>query len=111
MDVAVTTTQPRETNEHRGPVKRALDWLFRDRETGKIVIFQWPNVPLWIFIVASVAKRFLHPHGTLGTALTVVVVASLLWWAGDEVLRGVNPFRRILGGVVIVLTVAGLLLR
>jgi hypothetical protein len=41
----------------------------------------------------------------------VIATASLLWWAGDEVLRGVNPFRRILGGAVAVAVVAGLLLR
>jgi hypothetical protein len=91
-------------------MKRAFDWLFRDRETGDIVIAQWPNLPLLVFLVASVAKRLLDPSGTVGTALTVVVVGSLLWWAGDEVLRGVNPFRRILGGFVLVLTVGRLLL-
>ena len=89
-------------------MKRAIDWLFRDRQTGRIVVAQWPNIPLLIFLVASVAKRLVHPRGGLGAAWTVVVVASLLWWAVDEVLRGVNPFRRIVGGVVIVLTVVGL---
>jgi hypothetical protein len=91
-------------------VKRAFDWLFRDRSTGDIVIAQWPNLPLWIFLVASIAKRVFDPDGGVGTALMVVIVGSLLWWAGDEVLRGVNPFRRILGAVVIVLTVGRLLL-
>ena len=92
-------------------LKRSFDWLFRDRRSGKIVIAQLPNVPLIVFLVASLVKRLASPSGTVGTALTVVIVASLLWWAGDEVLRGVNPFRRILGGIVVVLTVAGLLLR
>jgi hypothetical protein len=91
-------------------VKRAFDWLFRSRETGEIVIAQWPNLPLWIFLAASIAKRVLDPDGGVGTALTVVVVGALLWWAGDEVLRGVNPFRRMLGGAVILLTVGRLLL-
>ena len=91
-------------------MKRAFDWLFRDRESGRVVIAQWPNLPLIVFFVASIAKRLLHPQGAVGTALTVVSVASLLWWAGDEVLRGVNPFRRILGGIVALATVGGLLL-
>ena len=91
-------------------MKRAFDWLFRDRQTGEIVIGQRPNVPLIVFLVASIAKRILDPAGAPGTALTVVVVGSLLWWAGDEVLRGVNPFRRILGGIVFAATVARLLL-
>jgi hypothetical protein len=92
-------------------VKRAFDWLFRDRQTGEVVIGQMPNAPLIIFLVASVAKRLLDPDGSVGTALEVVVVGSLLWWAGDEVLRGVNPFRRILGGVVAAVTIASLALR
>src|SRR3954454_21984888 len=98
MHHQVKTSFPNETSERGGPVKRAFDWLFRDRTTGRIVIVQWPNAPLLVFLVASIAKRLLHPHGAIGTALTVVAVAALLWWAGDEVVRGVNPFRRILGG-------------
>ncbi|MBP1181669.1 hypothetical protein JOE48_003633 [Methylobacterium sp. PvR107] len=27
----------------------ALDWFFRDRTSGRIVIGQWPNTPLWLF--------------------------------------------------------------
>ena len=91
-------------------MRRAFDWLFRDRRTGEIVIAQFPNAPLVVFLVASVAKRLLDPSGAAGTALTAVVVGSLVWWAGDEVLRGVNPFRRLLGGVVLVLTVGRLVL-
>jgi hypothetical protein len=107
----IVTTSLHPETEARGGVRRAIDWLFRDRESGDVVIFQWPNVPLIVFLVTSAAKRFLRPHGGIGTALTVVAVASLLWWAGDEVLRGVNPFRRLLGGAVILVTLAGLLLR
>ena len=91
-------------------MKRAFDWLFRDRESGRVVIAQWPNLPLGVFFVASIVRRLLQPHGAVATGLKVVAVASLLWWAGDEVLRGVNPFRRILGGVVALATVGGLLL-
>ena len=86
-----------------------IDWLFRDRRTGRIVIAQMPNVPLIVFLVASVVKRLASPRGMVGTGLSALIVGSLLWWAGDEMLRGVNPFRRILGGVVAVVTIAGLL--
>ena len=37
--------------------------------------------------------------------------APLIVWAGDEVLRGVNPWRRLLGGGVLAFTLVGLLLR
>lgn len=72
---------------------------------------QWPNVPLWIFLVASAVRRFADPHGTVRTVVSVIAMVGLVWWAGAEVLRGVNPFRRILGGLVLVAILAGLLLR
>ena len=84
------------------------DWLFRDRRTGRIVVAQVPNAPLVVFLVASVVRRVFDVDGTPGTVLDVVATGSLLWWAGDEILRGVNPFRRALGGVVAVATVFGI---
>lgn len=53
--------------------------------------------------------RFVDPAGGVRVGLRAVAVVSLLWWSLDEVLRGVNPFRRILGGVVLLATVVGLL--
>ena len=87
---------------------RVIDWLFRDRTTGRIVVAQAPNLPLVVFVVARLAAWILDPAGTAGTALDLVGTAALLWWAGDEVIRGVNPFRRILGATVAALTVASL---
>lgn len=82
-----------------------IDWLFRDRATGRIVVAQWPNVALVVFLVARLADRLIDPSTP---ALAVVGTVALLWWAGDELLRGVNPWRRILGAVVAVGTLAGL---
>jgi hypothetical protein len=31
----------------------------------------------------------------------VLAAASIAVWAADEILRGVNPFRRLLGGAVL----------
>jgi hypothetical protein len=55
-----------------------------------------------------VARRLVSGHGGLRTAIGYVGVAALGWWAADEVLRGVNPWRRLLGLGGGVLTVAGL---
>jgi hypothetical protein len=94
----------------QGAAPSTIDWLFRNRETGRITIAQWPNPSIGVFIAATLARRLLDPAGTIGTALTVVGTGALLWWALDEVIRGVNPWRRILGTVVLVGTGAGLLL-
>lgn len=85
-----------------------IDWLFRNRETGRITIAQLPNVPLGLFLAASLLRRLLDAEGGLDTALRVAAVGGLVWWAADELIRGVNPFRRLLGAVVLGGQVAGL---
>lgn len=84
-----------------------IDWLFRNRYTGRITIAQFPNPALWLFLVATVVRAVIDPTGRVRTLLDVAATAGLLWWAADEVLRGVNPWRRMLGGAVL----AGQMLR
>lgn len=88
---------------------KPIDWLLRDRRTGRLVLVQWPNLPLWIFLAASGVKRVASPQGTVGTVVAAVALVGLMWWAVSEITRGVNPFRRILGAGVAVATVVGLL--
>jgi hypothetical protein len=76
-----------------------VDWMFRDRETGKIVIAQLPNIPLIVWLAASVLVMV--TTGALSTVLGYTATVALVVWAGDELLRGVNPFRRLLGAVVL----------
>ena len=76
---------------------RFLQWFFRNRETGAITIAQAPNLALWIVIVTSVSIWAWHPPGQVGAALEIVVKGGLFVWALDEVVRGVNPWRRSLG--------------
>ena len=71
--------------------------MFRDRRTGRITIAQFPNVALWSFFVTVVVRWVLSPHGVVRTAVDAVAEAALAAWAVDEVLRGVNPWRRLLG--------------
>ena len=74
-----------------------VDFCFRSRVTGRITIAQLPNVALWIFLVTVVLRRVVNPGDRGRTAIDAVAVAALAWWAVDEVLRGVNPWRRVLG--------------
>jgi hypothetical protein len=89
---------------------RAIHWAFDNRRTGAITVAQWPNVPLSIFIVAGIVLRLAHPSGSAHAAWNVVADVSILAWALDEVVRGVNPFRRMLGVVVGGAVIAGLAL-
>jgi hypothetical protein len=88
-----------------------IHWLFRNRRTGKITIVQLPNVPLAVFGVVWLLRRVAHPNGALDTALAVVGTIALVVWAGDELLRGVNPFRRLLGAAVLVALAVTLVLQ
>jgi hypothetical protein len=83
--------------------------MFRNRHTGRFTIGQVPNVPLVVFLLATVARWVLRPSGDVGAALDVIAWVALAIWAGDEVLRGVNPFRRLLGAAVLGGLVAALL--
>jgi hypothetical protein len=83
-----------------GPV-RAFTWLFQSRTTGRITIAQFPNAALGLFLVASALQRLLDPSGALRTGLRLLAAGALIWWALDELLRGVNPWRRFLGGAVL----------
>jgi hypothetical protein len=89
----------------------ALSRFFRNPETGEVVVAQMPNLPLWGFIAATAVRLVLHPHGTTGRAVSIVGTVSLVVWAALEITRGDSPFRRVLGGVVLVATLIGLLTR
>ena len=89
-------------------MKRAFDWMFRNRRTGAITIAQFPNVPLWMFIAGSLVLRLAEPHGNARAIVTVFTTASLTIWAFLEIALGVNPWRRILGAVVLAATVYGI---
>lgn len=84
-----------------GCLASATDWLFRDRETGRITIVQAPNPPLLLWLGVTVGKRLLDPGSGWRTAANAVATGALVVWAGDEIVRGVNPWRRLLGGAVL----------
>jgi hypothetical protein len=98
---------PEPTEDRKG----LLDWMFRSRKTGRITLAQLPNWQLAVWLMASTVMWLGHPQGWARDVLVVLASAALALWAGDEVLRGVNPFRRILGIAVLawlVLSLVGL---
>lgn len=78
-------------------MRRLLNWFFRNRETGAITIAQKPNLVLWVVMVAALLRWSWPAADQVSVALTVVVKGGLLVWAADEIVRGVNPWRRCLG--------------
>ena len=77
-----------------GRVRSAVDWLFRNRETGEITVAQFPNLPLWIFL-GTVVLRWLVPEDSGAfTGLRVVALAALVHW------NNLDPIRVFLVNVV-----------
>lgn len=84
---------PGQTGNRSGIVS----WMFRSRTTGQITVAQLPNWLLAAWLLASAVMWLGHPQGWVHAVLVVLASAALALWAAGEVLRGVNPFRRLLG--------------
>lgn len=82
-----------------------IDWFLRSRETGRITIAQPPNPPILVATAAIAIRWLLAPEGTTGRVVDATATVALVVWSLDEVARGVNPFRRLLGAVVFVAVV------
>jgi len=78
--------------------------VFCDRN-GKIVMAQMPNLPLIVWIVASLLKM-IFSTGRLNMGLELIAFGSLFTWAWEELFQGVNYFRRTLGLIVLIGLVA-----
>jgi hypothetical protein len=86
----------------------AVSRFFRNPRTGDVVVAQMPNMPLWVFLAATAVRVLFRPDGSVGTLVSIVGTAGLVVWTGLEIARGDSPFRRVLGVVVLLATVAGL---
>jgi hypothetical protein len=81
--------------------------FFSDKH-GKLAIAQLPNPPLIIWLLATAVAHFVHT-GLVHTSARIVAVAAILVWAILEIISGLSPFRRILGGAVLLLMLVSLL--
>ncbi|MEO8556188.1 MAG: hypothetical protein ABI474_05920 [Actinomycetota bacterium] len=79
----------------------SLGWWFRG-QNGGLTLAQWPNPALAVWLVAVVVGW----TGVLGTARSATLAGvghgALIVWALDELARGANPARRLLGAVILV---------
>ena len=88
-----------------------LGWFFRNADTGRVVVAQVPNLPLWLWIGATAVQGVFRPHGPLATVLSVAGTVGLAVWAALELARGDSPFRRVLGGLVLAWMILGVVRR
>ncbi len=78
--------------------------VFRDSE-GTIVLAQFPNPPLIGWILASLLQ-LVFTTGQIKLGLDAVAFGCLFTWAWEELFQGVNYFRRGLGLIVLVMSIA-----
>lgn len=103
----------RSGGEHRGGGVGSADWWLRDRTAdgtpaeGRWAIGQPPNPAIVVFGAATVLRW--SPYDALDAQLPLIAVGALIVWSADELARGANPLRRLLGAVVLVWQVVGLL--
>ena len=76
-------------------------WWFESRTTGEITIAQFPNWPLFAIAGCWVARQVVDDGSTVHDGLGWALHGLWLYWGGDELIRGVNPWRRVLGATVV----------
>ena len=78
-----------------------ISQFFKDSK-GRIVIAQFPNWPLWVWLGATLLESFKISFIPPFWISTIGFIA-ILYWAGLEVFQGVNNFRRCLGLLVAII--------
>lgn len=70
-------------------------------QNGDLVLAQWPNPALAVWLVTVVIGWTGVLGAARGATLSDVGRGALIVWALDELVRGASPFRRLLGAVVL----------
>lgn len=77
-------------------------WWFENRETGEITVGQLPNWPLFAIAGAWLVGRLADDDSTVHGLAGGAVTGLWLYWGADEIIRGVNPWRRLVGSAVLI---------
>jgi len=75
------------------------DKFWKDKH-GKVVLWQSPNLPLWVWFGGTILGKLL-PAGSLKSLAEIIAFGAIFTWAWLEISQGVNYFRRTLAAVVL----------
>jgi hypothetical protein len=78
-----------------------IDRCFKDTH-GRVVVYQHPNPPLVIWLIATAATFFLSHVPPLNRGFHALAFGALFTWAWLELVGGVNYFRRTLGVLILI---------
>jgi|AntRauTorcE11897_2_1112592.scaffolds.fasta_scaffold00080_32 hypothetical protein len=85
-----------------GRSKQHIIAIFKDRH-GDVIIGQRPNAVLVVWITLVVVRLFASAPPALDEVLGWATFFAGLTWSALELFWGVNMFRHLLGGVVLVI--------
>lgn len=111
--MALRTTEPADNRSDRGPDRQRKAsplslWLAFKRLTEfgfprRFPIVQFPNLPLIVAFLAGEAGAFLD--GSEHSYAASVSYLAMTRWAYEELVHGVNWFRRLLGLTFVILLI------
>ena len=78
------------------------DKFWKDKD-GNVVVYQHPNIFLIVWVALALVSLFVKEP--LSDILWHVSLGVLAVWSLLEIFKGVNYFRRLFGGVVLLLVV------
>ena len=93
---------------HRPTSSRFAAMVVHQSFHGSDLIVQAPNLALVVFALAWAAGRLLDSHHAATRILSDVASGAIVFWSLDELLRGVNPWRRALGAAVLAASLVSL---
>lgn len=76
-----------------------VDRVYKDKN-GKVVIVQFPNLPIITWFVCALVTKLL-PGSSISTLVSFVGTGALFTWAWLELFDGVNYLRRLFGLMVL----------
>jgi len=80
-----------------------LNQIFRTKD-GKIVIWQFPNIPIIIWGLSLLLAKIVT-EGPVHNLASAISFGALFTWAWLEIFQGVNYFRRALGLVILTIII------
>ena len=87
---------------YKARIKVIVDWLFKDSD-GRVVVIQPPNTLLSVWIILVVVNHLVDTPSS-----KVLQSAVLFAWAYIELCEGVSCFRKLLGAIILLVTLFGI---
>ena len=78
---------------------------FLANKQGNYKVVQWPNPPLYLWLICTVIARF--SEGDIKTGFSALATAAIFTWAYLEIIQGESYFRKALGFVVVFAVIYG----